>query len=47
MKDPILGNNILLEEPERVLNMEQHLKAVIQTYNNRLIDNDLYIRKTK
>ena len=47
IKDPILGNNILLEEPEIVLNMEQHLKAVIQTYNNRLIDNDLYIRSTK
>ncbi|MEZ5003888.1 MAG: LTA synthase family protein [Chitinophagales bacterium] len=47
VQDHNLTNNMLLQETAKALKMEQYIKAVIQTYNNRLIDNDLYIRASK
>jgi hypothetical protein len=32
-------------EPDIARQMEEKLKAVIQSYNSRLIDNDLVVRK--
>lgn len=40
-KDPLLANNLLLKEPARATQMEQFLKAYIQQYHNRLIQNRL------
>jgi phosphoglycerol transferase MdoB-like AlkP superfamily enzyme len=44
-KDVFLENNIL--EKSRVLRaeMEEKLKAIIQSYNSRLIDNEMIVRK--
>jgi len=38
-KDPSLKNNVQKEHPNVVLRLEKHLKAVIQTHNQKLIDN--------
>lgn len=40
-KDPLLRKNLVLNEPARVNRMEQFLKAYIQQYHNRLIQNRL------
>ena len=45
-KDIFLGNNLIDKEPEIEKMMEEKLKAVIQTYNSRLIDNNMVIKKT-
>jgi phosphoglycerol transferase MdoB-like AlkP superfamily enzyme len=42
--DIFLGSNLLNKEPEIEKIMEEKLKAVIQTYNNRLIDNNMVIK---
>jgi phosphoglycerol transferase MdoB-like AlkP superfamily enzyme len=43
--DKFLENNILGTEPGLAAFMEEKLKAIIQTYNSRLIDNDMIVRK--
>lgn len=43
--DRFLEKNIIGKDPELQLQMEEKLKAVIQTYNSRLIDNNMVIRK--
>jgi phosphoglycerol transferase MdoB-like AlkP superfamily enzyme len=43
--DKYLENNVMESEPELTRQMEEKLKAVIQSYNSRLIDNDLVVRK--
>jgi phosphoglycerol transferase MdoB-like AlkP superfamily enzyme len=43
--DKFLETNIMESEPELTRQMEEKLKAVIQSYNSRLIDNDLVARK--
>ena len=43
--DKFLENNLMEEKPEQLAVMETKLKAVIQTYNARLIDNNMIIRK--
>ena len=43
--DKFLENNVKEKEPELLALMETKLKAVIQTYNSRLIDNNMVIRK--
>ena len=45
--DLFLENNLIGKEPELQTQMEDKLKAIIQTYNSRLIDNNMVIRKTK
>jgi phosphoglycerol transferase MdoB-like AlkP superfamily enzyme len=40
-EDKLLTNNIQAESKEQVVKLEQHLKAIIQQYNNRMIDNRL------
>lgn len=46
-KDLFLENSLLGKEPELQSQMEDKLKAVIQTYNSRLIDNNMVIRSPK
>lgn len=43
--DIFLENNIIGTNPELQGLMEDKLKAIIQTYNTRLLDNDLIVRK--
>ncbi len=43
--DIYLGINLINKEPEIEKMMEEKLKAVIQTYNSRLIDNNMVIKK--
>jgi phosphoglycerol transferase MdoB-like AlkP superfamily enzyme len=42
--DRLLENEVREKEPELASLMEQKLKAVIQSYNNRLIDNNMVIK---
>ncbi len=44
-KDIFLENNLIGKDPDLQLQMEEKLKAIIQTYNSRLIDNNMIIRK--
>ena len=46
-EDLFLENNLMGKEPELEKQMEEKLKAIIQTYNSRLIDNNMVIRKPK
>jgi hypothetical protein len=41
--DTFLEKNLLNTDPELTLLMADKLKAIIQTYNSRLIDNDLVV----
>ncbi len=41
VKDPMHKKNLLKSEPERVVRMEQQLKAILQQYYNRHINNRL------
>lgn len=41
MSDKLLTRDIKAEEPERVKRMEIQIKAIIQQYNNRMIENRL------
>jgi phosphoglycerol transferase MdoB-like AlkP superfamily enzyme len=43
--DIFLEKNLLGTEPELQSLMEDKLKAIIQTYNSRLLDNDMIVRK--
>ena len=42
-KDLRLQNNLLPQLPDQVAKMEIKLKALIQQYNNRMVDDDLTI----
>lgn len=44
-KDRMLQNNLVEKEPEELGMMEEKLKAIVQTYNSRLLDNNMVIRK--
>jgi phosphoglycerol transferase MdoB-like AlkP superfamily enzyme len=44
-KDIYLEQSLLGQEPELQLKMENKLKAIIQTYNSRLIDNNMVVKK--
>lgn len=44
-KDISLERNILENETELAIEMEEKLKAIIQVYNTRLIENDLIVKK--
>jgi len=43
-EDLFLENSLIEKEPELEKQMEEKLKAIIQTYNSRLIDNNMVIR---
>jgi phosphoglycerol transferase MdoB-like AlkP superfamily enzyme len=43
--DRYLETNLLNKEPEIKNQLEDKLKAIIQTYNSRLIDNNMVVRK--
>jgi phosphoglycerol transferase MdoB-like AlkP superfamily enzyme len=43
--DKFLEKSLIGNDPELQLQMEEKLKAVIQTYNSRLIDNNMVVRK--
>ncbi len=43
--DKYLETNLLNNEPGIAGQMEEKLKAIIQSYNSRMIDNDLIVRK--
>ncbi|MCX6333748.1 MAG: sulfatase-like hydrolase/transferase [Bacteroidia bacterium] len=43
--DKYLESNILSKEPDLAGKMEQKLQAIIQSYNGRLLDNDMIVRK--
>ena len=45
-EDRFLEKNLLDTEPDLRKQMEDKLKAIIQTYNSRLIDNDMVIKTT-
>lgn len=44
--DRLLETNLLGKNPELQKQMEEKLKAIIQTYNNRLIDNNMIVSDT-
>jgi phosphoglycerol transferase MdoB-like AlkP superfamily enzyme len=44
-KDLYLENNLMGKDDELLKLMEDKLKAIIQTYNGRLIDNNMIVRK--
>jgi phosphoglycerol transferase MdoB-like AlkP superfamily enzyme len=44
--DIFLEKNLLDKYPDMQMQMEEKLKAIIQTYNGRLIDNNMVVRKT-
>lgn len=44
-KDIFLKDNLLGKEPELQQMMEDKIKAVVQTYNSRLLDNNMVIKK--
>jgi phosphoglycerol transferase MdoB-like AlkP superfamily enzyme len=43
--DIFLEKNLMGKSPELQLQMENKLKAVVQTYNNRLLDNNMIVRR--
>lgn len=43
--DIFLGNSLIDKKPDLQLQMEEKLKAIIQTYNSRLIDNNMIVKK--
>jgi phosphoglycerol transferase MdoB-like AlkP superfamily enzyme len=45
--DIFLEKNLMGINPELQLQMEEKLKAIIQSYNSRLIDNNMILRKQK
>lgn len=45
--DLFLENSLLGKEPELEKQMEDKLKAITQTYNSRLLDNNMVVRKSK
>lgn len=45
--DRLLQTDVMDEEPELLSLMENKLKAIIQTYNSRLIDNNMVVRKSE
>ena len=45
--DLLLENSLLEKEPDIEKHMEEKLKAITQTYNTRLIDNNMVVRKLK
>lgn len=44
-KDELLSDNLMDAHPDRVKNMEDTMKAVIQQYNNRMIEDRLTVAK--
>lgn len=42
-QDKMLKTNLKEEQPERVKEMEQYIKAIIQQYNNRMVENRLVL----
>jgi phosphoglycerol transferase MdoB-like AlkP superfamily enzyme len=44
--DIFLEKNLLGTNPEQLRIMEDKLKAIMQTYNSRLLDNNMIVRKT-
>jgi phosphoglycerol transferase MdoB-like AlkP superfamily enzyme len=45
--DLFLENSLLGKEPDLQKQMEDKLKAIIQTYNSRLLDNNMVVRESK
>jgi phosphoglycerol transferase MdoB-like AlkP superfamily enzyme len=45
--DKFLESNLMEKEPDLLQQMSEKLKAVIQSYNSRLIDNNMIVRKEK
>ena len=45
--DIFLEKSLIGKNPELQLQMEEKLKAIIHTYNSRLIDNNMIVRKQK
>jgi phosphoglycerol transferase MdoB-like AlkP superfamily enzyme len=43
--DLFLENSLIGKEPELEKQMEEKLKAIVQTYNSRLIDNNMIVKK--
>lgn len=46
-KDRMCVNNVMNQYPEVVAHMEQRVKAIIQQYNNRLLENRLIVNEHK
>jgi len=46
-EDLFLKSNLIGTKPDLQLEMEEKLKAIIQTYNQRLIDNDMTVPKNE
>jgi phosphoglycerol transferase MdoB-like AlkP superfamily enzyme len=46
-KDRMLENNLLGTDPDLQKQLEEKLKAVIQTYNSRLLDNNMTVKKSQ
>lgn len=43
-KDPLIQRNLITEIPDTVAKMERKIKAVIQQYNNRMVEDRLTVR---
>ena len=44
-KDPLLKKNLLSSQKEKAATMERFIKAYIQSFNERIINNDLTLTK--
>jgi hypothetical protein len=44
-RDKLIQHNLLAQHPETILEMEAKLKALIQQYNNRMIEDRLTVKK--
>ena len=44
--DKFLENNLLGTDTDFQVQMEKKLKAIIQSYNSRLLDNNMIVRTT-
>ena len=43
--DKMLKKDLKAEQPERVQELEQYIKAIIQQYNNRMVEDRLVVEK--
>ena len=44
-KDPLLKNNLISKEVTKKTEMENFIKAYIQSFNHRVINNELSLKK--
>src|SRR5690606_1174927 len=46
-RDEMITQNLLEEKPDVAARLEQRVKAIIQQYNNRMVDDNLVVSETQ